>query len=166
MKRCRLRNGKLIASDSSCETRTWSRTRCWNGRIVTACLFKRPRRLARPRTSPFHGGNTGSNPVGDAKPFQDLPSNAPIPQRHKKAQLRAEFCKPASTITSIYRHFRQFVAGTKRNTQLAHQATRQRMHAAGESLYFELFVSEASLPACTYPMSPGWKRGEVILASP
>jgi hypothetical protein len=25
-----------------------------------------PRRLARPRTSPFHGGNTGSNPVGDA----------------------------------------------------------------------------------------------------
>ena len=27
----------------------------------------RPRRLARPRTSPFHGGNTGSNPVGDAK---------------------------------------------------------------------------------------------------
>ena len=28
---------------------------------------KRPRRLAWPRTSPFHGGNTGSNPVGDAK---------------------------------------------------------------------------------------------------
>ena len=26
----------------------------------------RPRRLAWPRTSPFHGGNTGSNPVGDA----------------------------------------------------------------------------------------------------
>src|SRR5947207_16800 len=37
-------------------------------------LSKRPRRLARPRTSPFHGGNTGSNPVGDAnipKHFQD-----------------------------------------------------------------------------------------------
>ena len=28
--------------------------------------LSRPRRLARPRTSPFHGGNTGSNPVGDA----------------------------------------------------------------------------------------------------
>src|SRR5580693_3300756 len=27
----------------------------------------RPRRLAWPRTSPFHGGNTGSNPVGDAR---------------------------------------------------------------------------------------------------
>ena len=26
----------------------------------------RPRRLARPRTSPFHGGNAGSNPAGDA----------------------------------------------------------------------------------------------------
>ncbi len=28
---------------------------------------QRPRRLARPRTPPFHGDNTGSNPVGDAK---------------------------------------------------------------------------------------------------
>ena len=26
-----------------------------------------PHRLARPRTSPFHGGNGGSNPPGDAK---------------------------------------------------------------------------------------------------
>ena len=26
-----------------------------------------PHRLARPRTSPFHGGNRGSNPLGDAK---------------------------------------------------------------------------------------------------
>jgi hypothetical protein len=25
-----------------------------------------PRRLARPRTSPFHGANAGSNPAGDA----------------------------------------------------------------------------------------------------
>jgi hypothetical protein len=82
-----------------------------------------PRRLARPRTSPFHGGNTGSNPVGDANSFQELPSNAPIPHRHKKEQLRAEFCKPASTTASIYGIFRQFVAGTKRNTRLVHQAT-------------------------------------------
>src|ERR1022692_319215 len=29
-------------------------------------LHSRPRRLAWPRTSPFHGGNAGSNPVGDA----------------------------------------------------------------------------------------------------
>jgi hypothetical protein len=34
---------------------------------------KRPRRLARPRTPPFHGDNTGSNPVGDAnKSFSHL----------------------------------------------------------------------------------------------
>jgi len=33
---------------------------------------KRPRRLAWPRTSPFHGGNTGSNPVGDANKIKDL----------------------------------------------------------------------------------------------
>jgi hypothetical protein len=31
-----------------------------------------PRRLARPRTSPFHGGNTGSNPVGDANLINHL----------------------------------------------------------------------------------------------
>jgi hypothetical protein len=32
----------------------------------------RPRRLARPRTPPFHGDNTGSNPVGDANKTNDL----------------------------------------------------------------------------------------------
>lgn len=26
---------------------------------------QRPRRLARPRTPPFHGDNMGSNPIGD-----------------------------------------------------------------------------------------------------
>ena len=40
------------------------------------CLFstpnKRPRRLARPRTPPFHGDNTGSNPVGDANRIKSL----------------------------------------------------------------------------------------------
>src|SRR5580704_13633298 len=36
-----------------------------------------PRRLARPRTSPFHGGNTGSNPVGDAKIFQSVARISP-----------------------------------------------------------------------------------------
>jgi hypothetical protein len=35
-----------------------------------------PRRLARPRTSPFHGGNTGSNPVGDANVI-DVVEEAP-----------------------------------------------------------------------------------------
>src|SRR3954467_13298034 len=35
-------------------------------RSLSSCLA-RPRRLARPRTPPFHGDNTGSNPVGDAK---------------------------------------------------------------------------------------------------
>jgi len=31
-----------------------------------------PRRLARPRTLPFHGGNTGSNPVGDANKIKNF----------------------------------------------------------------------------------------------
>src|SRR5580698_4863952 len=34
-------------------------------RLRSHCaLNSRPRRLARPRTPPFHGDNTGSNPVG------------------------------------------------------------------------------------------------------
>src|ERR1700756_2322432 len=39
---------------------------------VNVPSFSRPRRLARPRTSPFHGGNTGSNPVGDANKISQL----------------------------------------------------------------------------------------------
>ena len=37
-----------------------------------ASFLTRPRRLARPRTSPFHGGNTGSNPVGDANKIKNF----------------------------------------------------------------------------------------------
>ena len=33
-----------------------------------------PHRLARPRTSPFHGGNGGSNPPGDAKSWAIIAS--------------------------------------------------------------------------------------------
>ena len=53
-------------------------------RFVHLSLFacSRPRRLARPRTPPFHGDNTGSNPVGDASKINHigLPSifSAPI----------------------------------------------------------------------------------------
>ncbi len=36
--------------------------------LIFASLY-RPHRLAWPRTLPFQGSNTGSNPVGDTKPF-------------------------------------------------------------------------------------------------
>src|ERR1019366_2516446 len=45
-------------------------TMMFGGQQPSHLTRKRPRRLAWPRTSPFHGGNTGSNPVGDAKSFQ------------------------------------------------------------------------------------------------
>jgi hypothetical protein len=35
----------------------------------------------------FHGGNTGSNPVGDAKSSHRLATNSPFFRRRKKAQL-------------------------------------------------------------------------------
>jgi hypothetical protein len=33
--------------------------------LTDAINLERPRRLARPRTPPFHGDNMGSNPIGD-----------------------------------------------------------------------------------------------------
>ena len=39
---------------------------CYDELFLALLPANSPRRLARPRTSPFHGGNTGSNPVGDA----------------------------------------------------------------------------------------------------
>jgi hypothetical protein len=35
--------------------------------LADAINLERPRRLARPRTPPFHGDNMGSNPIGDTK---------------------------------------------------------------------------------------------------
>src|SRR5438552_10433389 len=52
---------------------------------LTAVL--RPRRLAWPRTSPFHGGNTGSNPVGDAKSFQEVTSETACLSRYTENTL-------------------------------------------------------------------------------
>src|SRR5882724_9522375 len=70
----RSRRAQRVAFDS-CTAQsgalTVQKTACYYGwcqhRIPPQA--KRPRRLAWPRTSPFHGGNTGSNPVGDANTF-------------------------------------------------------------------------------------------------
>src|SRR5689334_14989093 len=54
---------------SHCQSALLTRTFCrcyYLKAALNAPTCTRPRRLARPRTSPFHGGNTGSNPVGDA----------------------------------------------------------------------------------------------------
>ena len=50
-----------------------------------------PRRLAWPRTSPFHGGNTGSNPVGDAKSFQQFRDIDYFPAGTKRHNSLANF---------------------------------------------------------------------------
>jgi hypothetical protein len=41
----------------------------------------RPRRLARPRTPPFHGDNMGSNPIGDTKHSKGLNLNNSVTRR-------------------------------------------------------------------------------------
>src|SRR5258705_7242514 len=48
--------------------------------LLNSVLSTSPRRLARPRTSPFHGGNTGSNPVGDANNPKELAEIGILPE--------------------------------------------------------------------------------------
>src|SRR3984957_1138118 len=55
----------------------------------------RPRRLAWPRTSPFHGGNTGSNPVGDASTITN--DYGVICNFYSPSTLRAVLCTPVLT---------------------------------------------------------------------
>ena len=56
-------------------------------------LPSRPHRLARPRTPPFHGGNAGSNPAGDAIlaiPYgtsADLPYTLRLPIDHRNCWI-------------------------------------------------------------------------------
>ena len=53
---------------------------CGNLRVFTRiCNSSSPHRLARPRTSPFHGGNGGSNPPGDAIDFTYFRTQATPP---------------------------------------------------------------------------------------
>ena len=40
-------------------------------RLTILYFYRRPHRLAWPRTPPFHGGDAGSNPAGDAIYFLD-----------------------------------------------------------------------------------------------
>ncbi len=65
----------------------------------------------------FHGGNTGSNPVGDAKPFQELTGSGHFWRRHKKAQLRRDFW-PGLPNRQFFRAPRAVLVGTKRHIQI------------------------------------------------
>ena len=87
----------------------------------------RPRRLAWPRTSPFHGGNTGSNPVGDAKSFQQLMRDGSFSRRHKKAQYldqKLSYSFGNSDFSRRYALFSKAQKGTTtaKEVQLAHEA--------------------------------------------
>ena len=79
--------------------------------------------------SAFHGGNTGSNPVGDAKPFQQLGGTATVFCRHKKEQQNRQIspsCRSTAAFPKICRFFRRHkkaqthtpVAGTIARTRI------------------------------------------------
>ena len=52
----------------------------------------------------FHGGITGSNPVGDAKPFQELMGNGHFWRRHKKGTTPSPISGPVCLIASVFGH--------------------------------------------------------------
>jgi hypothetical protein len=66
----------------------------------------------------FHGGNTGSNPVGDAKSFQELTGNGHFLRRHKKAQLRRQFLAGLPD-RQCFRASGAVLVGTKRHMQFS-----------------------------------------------
>ena len=60
--------------------------------------------------SAFHGGNTGSNPVGDAKSNQQLGGTATVFCRHKKEQQNRQIspsCRSTAAFPKICRFFRR-----------------------------------------------------------
>src|SRR5579863_1124475 len=62
-----------VRTDNIVAALTVRKRRCYHRTCSgTALASPGPRRLAWPRTSPFHGGNTGSNPVGDANLINNL----------------------------------------------------------------------------------------------
>ncbi len=73
----------------------------------------------------FHGGNTGSNPVGDAKPFQQLTVSPPPFIGTKKEQFsastRMHFIE-AAVFSHRSRHFEQAqIRNTSQQTGLNQQ---------------------------------------------
>jgi len=64
--------------------------------------------------SAFHGGNTGSNSVGDAKPFQQLTVSSPPLYRRKKGTLLAINANAfeAAVFSHRSRHFEQASRGS------------------------------------------------------
>ena len=87
----------------------------------------------------FHGGNTGSNPVGDAKSFQRLRAKESICCRHKREQQTAKSLRPAVPELHFPR-FDGFFVGTKRHNLTPQLPTRLRERETSEQRRSELRV--------------------------
>ena len=99
----------------------------------------------------FHGGNTGSNPVGDAKPYQRFRGTEGVFRGHKKEQQNSKispFCRFTTAFPKICR-FVAFFVGTKR-----HRLTPQSETTAG----FELPVVAGVVVKLSVSLGVGLKR--------
>jgi hypothetical protein len=64
------------------------------GGCASPVLLKRPCRLARPRTPPFHGDNMGSNPIGDTNFYLHCSAIA-----HR---LESSFVQPSACFQTVF----------------------------------------------------------------
>jgi len=81
----------------------------------------------------FHGGNTGSNPVGDAKPFQQLTVSPPPLYRHKKGTILAINANALHRSGCISHRSRHFEQAQVRNTSSRPVSTSSRCRRLEET---------------------------------
>jgi hypothetical protein len=68
---------------------------------VSGCHPRRVFSVSYELTGFFHGGNTGSNPVGDAKVFQQLTISPPPLYRHKKGTIWSVNPPPLRAVVNV-----------------------------------------------------------------
>ena len=93
--------------------------------------------------SDFHGGNTGSNPVGDAKSSQELTGKGHFYRRHKKAQLHRQLSDQVFAIASVFRHRELFLWAQKgtRNSARSGSPNRRCAKEANDLTLSSSFVN-------------------------
>ena len=79
-----------------------------------------------------HGGNTGSNPVGDAKPFQQLTVSLLLIYRHKKGTILGINANAFIEATVLSHRSRYFEQAQIRNTSQQTGLNQQPLWTPGE----------------------------------
>ena len=116
----------------------------------------------------FHGGNTGSNPVGDAKQNLSLTEIASIWRGHRWAQKYSATCAAERAEHCVCASVRANFVGTNGHKPWPMDAISSSppRRSRAEQPSSEPFASCRSLLVCTCPTSLWPRHGEAAPASP